>query len=907
MLPAKNTVHSLEKTSELIRRPNSDPLRTSARQPLIHKGSLPTTDASSQWQTEIRPGSAPAREAKEMQAPVEDSNILPIDTNNVSSVMFKSSRNLPLTNSGHSGMKIFQARSQSALDVYGNSYLAKQLSSVPRANSAPLWDNTDRHMSLNPETTAPPYFQSDKVHMQCDQASHVRPNRATKIDDWESSLEQRKISGADEDMLHKVRSGAQRNSDDQILREAKESFVGNVSDGTIQTSYSRTSRPNSRLATGMDGKERTDETKTVPFEDFPHSSGDGMHGTKSDDDISEDFDLSRGLKVTNIHDAEDESKRSLENGNQHLIAKNVHDASHRQEEQDSSLLVDLELNTDSVSSNTHQIFTMARPDQTECSSETSNVATFRETAENLPVRPLTIGDSLTIGSTLAYRPVSPFQPDVYPTGAPAPISMVPSTTSVPTTHLSASQYSEGALEDDEEREGDMSARERLQPLGRDGLEVKQGPPWGITMPLFQPNSRDSSLSSSDSSGSNAQIVQLQTTSNQQLKVETEPLQSMSSISSETDLSRKASIKSVEPKEPMGVKIMKDAGNLRTPIRKFQELYHNDGDSPVSKILGPTFKATQKMLEELQRRPLVAYDEDVVEPPTMDNENTRNERKTSVERETVVTDKRTASTTSIESREERGIKESGSTQDRRLSHSYVSSASWEEADKTPSGSYRELSVNQETPDLTPITTTYLGGVGGTCSSEVDNLQKVGDSKPSRGTTPRSADDLQNVASASRAVVHEFITNQQTPNMTSVTTTHLEVVTSDRNSVPDGLQEVQVSRPFSKGKMQQSTSESLAVTTENMVSTTRNPLVSLKDGMSQRVVDNLVGSQYQASGLTDSTLANSVGLSGHLVSPEVGTYNEGMCLCFTSKEHVNVLLHTRELDRYLIQFVIDCTPI
>ena len=877
MLLTSNTAHSLEKTSEIMRRPNSVPLRTSERRRLMGKHSPAISNANTPWQTEpiMRPNSAPATEAKElMQAPVEDRKTLPTDANNDSNVMFQLSRNLSSTNSGVSEMKAFQARSQSALDIYGNNYFPTQKPSVQRANSAPLSGNTGKHVIV---TTASPHFQSEKAPTKSDQAGHERQNRTVKMNDWESSLERRKISGADEDVLHKVRLGTKRNSGEKTLREAKESSVGNVSSNSTsaQTSYSRTSRTNSRLATGIDAKELTNEKKTVPLEDFSHPLGDGMYGTNPDDDINEDFVLLRGRKVTNIGNAEEELKRSLQDGIQHII---VHDASDTKDERNSPLLVDLELNANVVSSNTHQIFTTNRPDQTECTSGTSNVATSRETAENLPVRPLTIGDSLTIGSTFAYRPISPFQPDLYPTGATTPISMVPSATSVTTTHLSASQFSEGSLDEDEEREGDMSARERLQPLGRDGLEVKQGPPWGITMPLFQPNSRDSSLASSDSSGSNTQLSLLQTTSNQQLKLETEPLQSMSSIPSETDLSRKASVKSLEPKEPIGAKMMKDAGNLRTPIRKFQQLNANDGDSPVSKILGPTFKATQKMLEELQRRPLGAYDEDL-KPPSIDSENTRNtnDRDTSVEREAVVAEKRPTSTshTSLEGPEERIVKES---QDRRHSYPHISAASWEEA-----GSYHELPVDQVASNLTPMTSTNIEGVGSTRSSMVDGFQTVGDSKPSRRATPTPADQLHSVTSASRDVVHDFLTNQQTPYMTSVTTTHLDVLSSSRNPVADGLQNDQVSRPFSKGKIQQPTTEIPATTTDSIASTTRTPLVSLKDGMSQRAVDDLAGSHsrrseihktQQASGLTDSTLANSIGLSSHLVSPDVGTCNQGM---------------------------------
>jgi hypothetical protein len=350
---------------------------------------------------------------------------------------------------------------------------------------------------------------------------------------------------------------------------------------------------------------------------------------------------------------------------------------------------------------------------------------------------------------------------------------------------------------------------------------------------------------------------------------------MSSTPSETDLSRKASIKSLEPKEPMGVKVLSGAGNLKTPIGKFRQQNPVDGDSPVSKILGPTFKATQKMLEELQRRPLGAYDEDLEQLP-MDTENTRNtfERETAIDREMIVTDKRPNSRSygglESDAHEEINCVEEGRYgQDSRRSQSYDSTSSREKIDKTTPDS------RQGTPDLTSITNANLGGVNSTHSSMVDDLQKIGDSRPSRHT------------------VQEFSTNQRTPNLTPITTAHLGVVDNNRSSGVVGLQGVpgkEIKTPtrssFNEGSINRSTYYDLTpVTTANVLaSTTRSPVIPMKDGIPQRVVVNLVGSHsrrnesrkiQQTSGMTDSTLGNSVGLSGHLVPTEVDTENEGTC--------------------------------
>lgn len=838
-------MYGLEKSSKSIRRPGSVPLQTSVGvdwQPLIQmdKNYLPISNVNAYWQTEpiMRARSAPAREATEMQTTVEERNILPADAKNVPNVMFNSSRNLSLTNSGvlsningRSGeKKTLQTRPKSALNIHGNSYFLKQSSSVPRANSAPLWqdkDTSEQSPSLSAVTISPADFQTEKAPSDFDHVGHVHSKKTTRMDDWERPLEQRKISGADDDILQKTRSISRTNS----------AVTKNTPDRkTLDRKTSHFARQSTRM--------NTKEEKSIPFEDFPHLSGDGKDEKKSEDDMKGNFE--------NIG--------------------NVSDVSDTKEERYSA---DLRFNTNSTSSDTQNTLTTSRPDHTESTTETSNVATSREAAENLPVRPLTIGDSLTIASTFAYRPISPFEPELYPTGTATSVPIVPSTTSVATTYLSPSQYSEGTLDGDEEREGDMSARERLQPLGRDGLEVKQGPPWGIMMPLFQPHSRDSSLSSNDSSASHTQFLQLQTTSNQQFKLETEPLQSMSSTPSETDLSRKASIKSLEPKEPMGVKVLSGAGNLKTPIGKFRQQNPVDGDSPVSKILGPTFKATQKMLEELQRRPLGAYDEDLEQLP-MDTENTRNtfERETAIDREMIVTDKRPNSRSygglESDAHEEINCVEEGRYgQDSRRSQSYDSTSSREKIDKTTPDS------RQGTPDLTSITNANLGGVNSTHSSMVDDLQKIGDSRPSRHT------------------VQEFSTNQRTPNLTPITTAHLGVVDNNRSSGVVGLQGVpgkEIKTPtrssFNEGSINRSTYYDLTpVTTANVLaSTTRSPVIPMKDGIPQRVVVNLVGSHsrrnesrkiQQTSGMTDSTLGNSVGLSGHLVPTEVDTENEGTC--------------------------------
>ena len=258
-----------------------------------------------------------------------------------------------------------------------------------------------------------------------------------------------------------------------------------------------------------------------------------------------------------------------------------------------------------------------------------------QTSGNLPVRPLTIGDSMTIGNSIGYRPVSPFTPDGNPPQAA-------SSTSIISTLPSMSHVSEDAFESERDDPGDMSARERLQPLGRDGLEVKQGPPWGVTIPLFQPHSRKSSFSSNDSGSSHGStsFFQPQSTSAPTTKPNVESSQPGGS---DGPLSRRSSLRSVESKEPMAAKVFNPSESPNIPIGKFHPLkpFEGDVDSPVSKILGPTFKTTQKMLEELQRRPLGVFHDSVEQQQeeedgtlkilTKENERLSHDEETAVER------------------------------------------------------------------------------------------------------------------------------------------------------------------------------------------------------------------------------------------------------------------------------------
>ncbi|XP_046850467.1 uncharacterized protein LOC124443960 isoform X2 [Xenia sp. Carnegie-2017] len=241
--------------------------------------------------------------------------------------------------------------------------------------------------------------------------------------------------------------------------------------------------------------------------------------------------------------------------------------------------------------------------------EILSVYTSRQAAKNLPVRPLTIGNSLNVAST--YRPVSPFQPNFHHCSVATSVVL---STSLTPYHSSTSHYSSVALsgvvtidndvskDHDVKEAEDISHRERLQPLGRDGLEVRNGPPWGIMMPMFQPSSRDSSLSSNDSTSASLFMPLQPLPSNQEEK---NKLSSTSSIMIGTDLTPKASLKSIEPKEPMAAQLICETENTRTPLGKFHDQQHMNFDSPVSKILGSAFKATQKILEELQQRPIGA--------------------------------------------------------------------------------------------------------------------------------------------------------------------------------------------------------------------------------------------------------------------------------------------------------------
>ena len=585
-------------------------------------------------------------------------------------------------------------------------------------------------------------------------------------------------------------------------------------------------------------------TKTVGnesslLEEYTHLSGDGM---KSDDDDDDD-----DVKGTNNGD----SNLELKDDDGHSIVDGVCDEDDNKT--DFTLLAESKLNTNSADTK-H----VKRCHQTD---NTTNVSTSREVAENLPIRPLTIGNSLTIGSTFAYRPISPFQPDLYATSKTMSVPMVPSTSSVATT--SPSQYSERMLD---EEIGDISARERLQPLGRDGLEVKQGPPWGVTMPLFQPDSRNSSLSSNDSNTSNTQFVQVHTSSNQPpCQLETEPLQIMSSTPSEADLSRKASVKSLEPKEPMGIKMMK------TPVGKFHQQNLVGADSPVSKILGPTFKTTQKMLEELQRRPLGAYDEHLDQLP-IKTENARNayESKSSIERSTPI-EGGPVSQNRLDRSHGSLEKAESSRTSRDSKRFYDSISSEQKIHSITRDSHHEVSINQQPNDLTLTKTTNFVDIN------IEDLQKDRASKSSRGE------------SATKDTVHEFSTNQRG---LAKTTAHQRL--NYNSTLTDGLQGSLGSGHFSSEKQTEtftkigtqnslknqprldSTPKTLA--NIGLVSTTHSPVASVKDNIPEKVVSNLLGSSpmrnespktQQKSKLTDSTLGISVGLLDDLGPTKVET--------------------------------------
>jgi hypothetical protein len=571
------------------------------------------------------------------------------------------------------------------------------------------------------------------------------------------------------------------------------------------------------------------------FKDYPHLTGDGM---KSDDDMKGNSDVSDQQKETSNGDTNLEFKKSDQ-----CATGNVCDQSDSNTERDS----ESRLNTNSSDTKP-----MSSSDHIEC---TTNVETSREAAENLPVRPLTIGNSLTIGSTLAYRPISPFQPHLYPISTAISAPMVPSSSSIFGT--SPSQYSEEMLE---EESGDMSARERLQPLGRDGLEVKQGPPWGITMPLFQPDSRNSSLSSNDSSTNNTQLFDAQTTSNQQqIQLETEPLQSISSTPSEADLSRKTSIKSLESKEPIGIKTMSG----KTQIGKFHQQNPADADSPVSKILGPTFKTTQKMLEELQRRPLGAYDEDS-EQLSVHSEHKKTDsyvRESSVEKERPI--ERSPHSDSKPNRIYGGIENAKSSRER--SNHNINSG--HKINGVTRDSCHDVSINKQPNELTLTTTADV------------------------------EDPLEDRAIPKKDFVGEFLTNQQTPDLTTITTTHRAVLNDRSNMVTDGLLARHVSRRFSNEKDTKIATKDgsenetkLGSTPITIASTTQSPVASVKDSIPQRVVRNFQGSPsmgnenrktQQTSGLTDSTLGNSVGLSDHLDFTKVETKGKWVLINFCVK--------------------------
>ena len=572
------------------------------------------------------------------------------------------------------------------------------------------------------------------------------------------------------------------------------------------------------------------------LEKYTHLFGDGM---KSDDEV----------KGTNNGD----SNLELKDDDGHSVVDGVWDEDDNKT--DFALLAESKLNTNSADTK-H----VSRSHQTE---NTTNVSTSREVAENLPIRPLTIGNSLTIGSTFAHRPISPFQPDLYATSTTTSVPMVPSTSSVATT--SPSQYSERMLD---EESGDISARERLQPLGRDGLEVKQGPPWGVTMPLFQPDSRNSSLSSNDSNTSSTQFLQVHTNSNQTpCHLETEPLQIMSSTPSEADLSRKASVKSLEPKEPIGIKMMK------TPlVGKFHQQNLVDVDSPVSKILGPTFKTTQKMLEELQRRPLGAYDEDLEQLP-IKTENTRNayeressiERRAPIERGPVSHNRLDRSHGSPEKAES-----SRTSRDNKRFHDSISSE--QNNHSITRDLHHEVSVNQQPNDLTLTETTNF------VDKNIEDLQKDCGIRSSR------------VEAATKDAVNEFSTNQRT---LAKTTAHLEGLNYN-STVTDGLQGSLGSGHFSSEKETETLTKTVTqhslknqprldstpktMANIGLVSSTHSPAASVEDNIPEKVVSNLFGSSpmrngspktQQKSRLTDSTLGLSVGLLDDLGPTQVET--------------------------------------
>lgn len=888
---------SLEKASESTRRPRSVPLQVSPGVDWksliqVEKSSHPISSANIIWETEpLMPKSTTsAKEAVEMQKQKyeDESNILVVseDPLNVSN-----SRNSydALTNIDWKDGKKKTLAFQVKPSFSKNSQLSEQPSSSPIGYSSPPLQDTRFIKSLSSSSR----FLAEKGGTGDE---FGQPKTAPIIDDLESPLELRKISGADEEVLLNA----------------------------VPLSKTTLKRDNfSRFTTKNNTNELRVEKELILFEGFSHICGDGKHEIESDRNIIENFDPLYEVKQRKTDDTE----RALKAGSPHSDTEHV---GIPKDEKDPALLLDTRLGFMSSELQTASSLS-SQPIEADSRIATLNVSTSRKAAENLPVRPLTIGDSLTIASTTTYRPISPFQPNI---DAVASAPMV-----LPDTNITTMAYSEGPLDADEEI-GDMSARERLQPLGRDGLEVKQGPPWGITMPLFQPDSRNSSLSSNNSSTSGMQFTKLQMSLNEQTKVETEPLKSRSSTPSETGLSRKASVRSLEPKEPMAVKLMPDGGDVRTPIAKFRQHDVVDVDSPVSKILGPTFKATQHMLEELQRRPLGAYVEDLEQYTT----NTENER--NIRQRHAYTDKKLLLTNSDDGPGTEAHHASNIMEGRKHSQTRDDNNSNELVNKTPGNSYYEPSTIQFEPNVLPVTSDSSKS-----EEKVNEVNQVEpDEMPVTHTNLVEAssvgEDLQRVASnttiekstelmSSHAMLKGFPINQHTadlkhftpdiPGVVNNTTSFIsergtfqrdvDKVIGDKttglkttgvaqefsrsqqatvSSVPhirtttpkvvdnNGVQQVQDNRPSSSGKSFSASSRSSF--SEGLL--TRSTLSSsptiMANSLSQAChpVIEAVHSQknyspkiLQTSTMSDSTLGNSIALPGDLVQTHVKDNKEG----------------------------------
>jgi hypothetical protein len=117
------------------------------------------------------------------------------------------------------------------------------------------------------------------------------------------------------------------------------------------------------------------------------------------------------------------------------------------------------------------------------------------------------------------------------------------------------------------------------------------------------------------------------------------------------------------------------------------------------------------------------------------------------------------------------------------------------------------------------------------------------------------------------------------------------------VTDGLLARHVSRRFSNEKDTKIATKDgsenetkLGSTPITIASTTQSPVASVKDSIPQRVVRNFQGSPsmgnenrktQQTSGLTDSTLGNSVGLSDHSDFTKVETKGKWVLINFCVK--------------------------